>query len=233
MSLGSSRQKERLRRRRRFWLGFFKWLFIVAVFAGMGYFAWNTGSKIARLDIDLLNERYTKLQLDYEGLQLELGKSQARVQELEKRVPDERSQSLLTLINKRLDEGLPSQRLAQVIATLSPTQKCEDTSQLKRFIVPTAILTTGSGVVSFEKGLLTVSGKGRPSLNAEGKPEAWYDPAQDVDISFTLPGGETQKISGTLPLHHTVILGDTEYRFTLSAGNRSFMAVALLKCSYP
>ena len=84
--------------------------------------------------------------------------------------------------------------------------------------------------VSFYRGLITIAGKGSPTLNEEGNPEAWYDPSKQITTTFTLPGGEPQTVTGLLPLYHSVILKDKEYRFTIIPGRRSFVDITVRRC---
>ena len=51
-----------------------------------------------------------------------------------------------------------------------------------------------------------------PCRRAAGR-SAWYDPAQPVTIAFTRIGGEREEIQGVLPLHHSMVLDDAEWRF--------------------
>ena len=66
-----------------------------------------------------------------------------------------------------------------------------------------------------------------------GKPLAWYDPAQPVTIQFTHIGGETPLVSGGLPLHHSVGVNDSEYRFNIVRVERSFVEVTGDRCAFP
>ena len=87
--------------------------------------------------------------------------------------------------------------------------------------------------VSFANGLIYVSGDGTSAKDEGGNAEAWYDPAQPVTLRFTAVGGEAQKIAGLLPLHHSVVVGSAELRFSVVAGARGFAQVAADSCRYP
>jgi hypothetical protein len=41
------------------------------------------------------------------------------------------------------------------------------------------------------------------------------------------------EIEGKLPLHHSLQVGDSEYRFTATAGDRGFMNVTADRCNFP
>ena len=68
------------------------------------------------------------------------------------------------------------------------------------------------------------------AANAE---DATFDPAKPVTVFFTRLGGETTSTVGVLPLHHAVVVGDLEYRFSVVAGSRSFAEVTGQSCVYP
>ena len=71
---------------------------------------------------------------------------------------------------------------------------------------------------------------------AREQPEAWFDPAKPVTVFFTRLGGETTSTVGVLPLHHAVVVGDLEYRFSVVAGSiisTCASAVATGLCSTP
>ena len=70
-------------------------------------------------------------------------------------------------------------------------------------------------------------------FNAEGKPEAWYDPAKPVAITFTKLGGSSEKIEGVLPLHKSVVFGGDEYRFSILSGKQSFVTISATRCNFP
>jgi len=65
---------------------------------------------------------------------------------------------------------------------------------------------------------------------------------QPVDLLFTVTppaiDGVAQDVvakkkRGTLPLYHTAVIGDRQYRFTVSEGAQSFAKVTFDSCDYP
>ena len=86
---------------------------------------------------------------------------------------------------------------------------------------------------SYWRHLLTELGDIESARDADGNPHAWYDPNVPVTISFVTIGGDTEKVEGYLPLHHAVLVGKDEFRFTITEGTRSFASVTAQRCDYP
>ncbi len=88
--------------------------------------------------------------------------------------------------------------------------------------------------MTFADNAITVIGEGEPAVNAANQPEAWFDPAKPLTVHFSRLGGQTSKATAKLPLHHSVVLGKYEYRFTVTAGNtRGFVNVTADRCTFP
>src|SRR5690606_4668415 len=105
--------------------------------------------------------------------------------------------------------------------------------QAKRFVVKTPVYSGPHGTVSFGNGAITVTGEGEPAVSAAGEAEAWYDPGKPVKITFIEIGGKQTVKEGLLPIQHSMVLGNKEYRFTVAAGERSFISVTSDSCDYP
>lgn len=78
-----------------------------------------------------------------------------------------------------------------------------------------------------------MTAQGIASVDAAGNAQAQFDPAQPVVVRFAQLGGATSEASGLLPLHHAVIIGDREYRFSIVTGAAGMMKVTGGRCSYP
>ena len=95
----------------------------------------------------------------------------------------------------------------------------------------TALTADGPNTsVGFANGLVTVSGQGTAAKNAEGRVEAWVEPAEPVTVRFTQIGGRTAEAAGKLPLHHTLSVGPIEHRFSVMASARGFVQVTSERC---
>lgn len=221
-----------------------KWTATLALLAAAGVYAYNTGSTLARQEVVRLNEEIASLKTTIDDMaaqnaQLAAEVEQARLRErqwqtrYEEEVPTGKPRELMTLVERRLADGVPPDRLAFVIGAAESERVCDEQPVTKRFVVPTPIYRGPSDSVGFADSAITVTALGQPALNEAGNPEAWYDPAQPITLRFTQLGGKSSEVTGVLPLHHSVIMGDDEYRFTVVAGQRSFVNVTGDRCDYP
>lgn len=230
MSLGLARKKElQKRRNQRFW-SFLKFILILAIIAGSSYFSFDTGQKIALRSMTYSKDNFDQQTAELEKMRMELGNSRADVNKLQKLLPNQKIQDVLTAVNRQTINGIDPERMTSLISGLSKDAQCEELSQTKRIAVSTPISQNNDSSASFYRGLITITGKGSPTLNEDGNPEAWYDPAKPVTMTFTLPGGESQEKAGKLPLYHSVILENAEYRFTINSGRRAFADIIIRKC---
>lgn len=138
---------------------------------------------------------------------------------------------LTALVKEQLDKGLGVERMVQIIRAAQPPRNCSQ-AQNKRFILSTPVYTGPESGVTFADGAITITGTGEPSINNKRDKEAWFDPGKPVNITFTIIGGKKEVKTGLLPLHHTIILRDKEYRFTISEGPRSFVVISSDHCDY-
>jgi cell division protein FtsB len=188
-------------------------------------------------------EQYQKLQKEREGLdqtitqlRSEVQSAQVRYQQLDQKfkteVPQGEFKMLTDLVKKQLQGGIKAERLSFVIDSARPPRNCGE-PQLKRFVMKTPVYSGPQGAVSFGNGVVTVAGEGAASVNPSGKAEAWYDPGKPVKIIFTEIGGKQTVKEGLLPVQHSLVVGNKEYRFTVAAGERSFISVTSDSCDYP
>ena len=240
MTLGYNRY----RRRTHFWRGLFRWLVVLALgFAG-GLLAERYGSISAgKSAVELEAERAQLAQTvtEFEGENAQLLRAAeadaARIAETERRyerdVPPTEARDLLDRVRERLDAGVEESRLAFVIGAARNERDCAEAPVTRRFIVQTPIYDGPNDSVSFAENTITVTAEGRSAANEAGNPEAWFDPAHPITVSFTGIGGESSGVSGILPLHYSLVRGGTEYRFTVVTGDRAFVEVTAEGCAYP
>lgn len=231
------------RYRRRFWAGFIKFVLFILLLVGVGLFTYQIGVEQFKERDASLRQEVANLQAErdrYYNLAQQLRQAQlnaeARVSELETRLARELPQGaladLVKLVARRLSEGLSVDRLSFVIAQAEEQRNCT-AAEVKRFVVSTPLVRNTANTVSFGNGAVTVSGSGRSATNASGAPEAWYDPALPLEVTITTHGGKQTVAEGTLPIHHSVVIDDYEYRVTIVPGNRSFAEVTADRCPYP
>jgi len=141
---------------------------------------------------------------------------------------------LMARIREKLEAGVDEDRLGFLIDTAGNPRNCDNKPVTKRFMVRTQISRSENDSVSFANNRITITALGESALNAEGKVEAWFDPAQVIALRLTRIGGKTMIEKGKLPLHTSVIVKDKEYIYSVVAGQqRGFVEVTGDRCDYP
>lgn len=168
-----------------------------------------------RAEAQTANTRYEQLRAEYNAA-----------------VPEGPMQELLKLVKAQLDDGMQPERLSFIIRSARPPADCTEPDS-KRFIVSTPNYKGEDSAVSIADGVVVISGSGISAKNKDGEPEAWYDPGQTVSVNFKPAQGEVETKKGPLPLRHSVVVRDREYRFTIEEGSRSFAKVVFDSCAYP
>lgn len=244
MSLGLSEHRNRRRRRREFYGAVFRWGLVLAVGLGVGLWAKNIGSEVALQEVRVLEERMlekstesARLRSEIAGLKAALRSERDRVSEWQERydadVPTVSETRILEAARDRMANGVSADRLAAVVALARDDLDCKPLGNTKRFVVNNEIQTGANDSVSFADGAITITASGTSARNAAGQPEAWFDVAMPVTAIFSHLGGESVQAEGLLPLHRSVAVGDSEYRFSLIAGARSFVQVTGEVCPFP
>lgn len=190
-------------------------------------------SLMAQVD-DLLNQRES-LQDEVTELRAETQTAQTRYEQLqetyEEILPEGPLRELTALLKQQLDEGRSPDRLEFLIRSARPPRNCTE-PETKRFVVSTPAYDGPESTISLADGDLLVSGSGQSAVNTNGLPEAWYDPSKKVTINFSANGEKSTK-SGVMPLRHSLVVGNREYRLTVASGAQSFAKVTFDSCDYP
>lgn len=242
MTLGL--RDSRNRRRRRFWLGVVKWSIVLIAILAAGVYAYRTGSKLAEHDVTELREEVDELTVtvdsltsENEALEHELAAAKQEAQEwqtrYEREVPTGEIKRLTDMVGQKVRDGVALDRLAFLIEASDDIAACDNQPATKRFIVPTPLYDGPNSWVGFADSSITVTARGESAVNDNGQPEGWFDPAKPVTLMFTRLGGGTSEVTGELPLHHSMLVGDSEYRFTVVAGDRGFLNVTADRCKAP
>lgn len=193
---------------------------------------------ISSLDTRLLEEQQknTELQTSLTEMRAEAQTATMRYAQLEETyktaVPAGPTESLLELVRKQLDEGMDPQRLEYAIRSARPPRNCTE-PETKRFVIATPANSGPDNQVEIAEGAIVIKGSGASARNDKGDSEAWYDPSKNVALEFISADGVTAKKAGIMPLHHSVVAGTREYRFTVEEGARSFAKVTFDSCDYP
>lgn len=239
--LGTGRQRQQRQRRG----AMMKWLFALVIIFGAGYFAYDTGTDLAREEVVSVSETLEDAKREIAELKKQkddlyvanqqLRRSEAAMKaRLAKEAPTGARRSLLDGIDQRLDSGIKAERLAAVIKAVQNERICEGEPVTRRFLVRTPIHQGGSDSVDFAAGAITVTATGASAQSESGGPEAWFDPAKPVNLRLTRLGGDIIEAAGLLPLHTSMPIDDTDYRFSITATERQgFVTVTGQGCRYP
>jgi hypothetical protein len=176
-----------------------------------------------------LDQTITSLRSDVQSAQVRYKQMEAKYQQ---DVPTGPLKQLTDAIKKQLNSGIKPERLALVIQSARPPKNCSEPVS-KRFVMQTPVYSGPHGSVAFGNGAITIRGQGEPAVSQSGKAEAWYDPGKPVTITFTEIGGKDTVKTGLLPIQHSMMIADKEYRFTVAAGERSFISVTSDSCDSP
>lgn len=216
-----------------------------AATAAIGYWAYEMGGERAALGAAAAAKRAERLEAENAQLRAaaaaaEDARAQAAEALAESRrayradVPTGPERDVLAAVRRRAAEGVPVERLAEVLDAAQADPRCAPEVATRRFMVRTPLSRGAHGSVSFANNAITVTGGGQPALAPDGAPEAWFDPAAPVRIAFALPGGAESVSEGLLPLHHTVTMGGEAHRFTVTpAETRGFVLVTGQICDHP
>lgn len=201
-----------------------------------------TGGLRSRQNLYILEQEKQSLESDRDAIQREITQMRAQAQtasvrleqvkvSYEELIGDNAMKDLVTLIKKQTEQGVDVDRLRSVILSARPPQNCSD-AESKRFVVVTPVYNGPSSVATIQNGI-SIDGVGVSAKNQQGQSEAWFDPGQPVEIIFSARNGQKEKKQGVLPIYHSMVVGDKEYRFTITAGAKSFAKVTYDHCDYP
>lgn len=243
MSLGL--HENRQRRRRRIWWGMTKWSLALALILASGAYSYRFGAQLAERDVVKAQERIDELTQEVAGLEqqsaalaIDLAKARETVAGWQTRyendVPTGFVREMMALVQQKLEAGADQERLAFLVAAADKPRVCDKQPETKRFIVSTELQSGGANdAVSFGDRTIAVTAMGEAAKDPYGNLEAWFDPEKPITVSFTHLGGKTVSAEGSLPLHHSVVSGDDEYRFTVLPGARGFLTVTADRCDHP
>ena len=237
-------QEERSERRRRRRRGVFRWVFGLSLIGALAYYGYEAGNLLAASKLDGLNAEISRLEDTIAGLEQGLARQQISLKaerrvagEWERRyrenVLDQRMKGMLALVKTKLDSGVDGERLAFLIDSASNPRSCAGNPKTKRFIVQTPLYKGANDSVGFHDNTITVTAVGESAVNEAGQREGWYDPAKPMTLRFTHIGGETGEKTGKLPLQHSLVVDDDEFRFSAVSGAQGFVKVTGDRCEYP
>lgn len=240
MSLNSYNPSSRYRQRSiQKMTGMISMVLVIILSASVGF--WMGKQYAAEYEISLreqvrrVTEERETLQQNVTELRAEAQTANTRYEQLladyNTQIPEGPMQDLTRLLREQVEQGMDPDRLAFAIKSARPPTDCSE-PETRRFIVITPTYSGPDSAVSVADGAIMINGRGVSAQNKDGRPEAWFDPAQPVEISF-IAGGETEVKKGTFPMRHSIIANGREYRFTVEEGAKSFAKIVFDSCAYP
>jgi hypothetical protein len=220
-------------------------LFSMAVLVGLGVLAYQTGTLLAKREVIRLagevdTQAATIAALRDENAMLAQQAETAGQTEAEWRkryeteVPTGKALEMYTAAKAQIEKGADPERIEFLIGVAANKQSCDSETRTKRFLVRTPLYEGASDAATFADRTIVVVAQGESAADASGNPEAWYDVAKPVVLNFVEPGGGGTEATGLLPLHHSVVRGDKEYRFSATADPRQgFISVTMERCAFP
>ena len=242
MSLGL--RDDRRRRRRQARMTLLRWLLAIAVIAGAGFYAYQTGSRLAERDVASRNEQVAALtaQLDtaqarIQTLDADLTAARTRVADGEDRyqrdVGTGEVRDLVALLQAKMAEGIDAGLLRRAIERTEVHLECEPQPQVRRLLVRTPLAKGADAPVTFDGGTLAISLAGASARDAAGNPEAWFDPKQPVHIRLARAGGTVAETDTVLPHQQVFVDGNRQYRVNIAATSRGFAQATVERCRVP
>ena len=231
------------RRRRRVWGRLIRFGFFLLLLGGIAVFAYQAGieRRIAREaglqeNIDELNGALAEVQHYAAGLEGELQEARDQYDALNQRyeaeVPTGVLRGLVEQVAGRLDDGTDPGRLSFYIDSAGPPHDCSEPAT-RSFFMATPLWNGPNTSAAFADGRIIVTGLGENALDAGGQAQPEFDPTQDVTLTFTTIDGEETSVAGRLPLQHALVMGDREYRFSVTEGLTSMVDVTADSCPFP
>jgi hypothetical protein len=207
---------------------------VVSVFLAIGYTAHQTGTQLARADVERLNtqlvssvatgqelgQRNAQLQSELNATRLAQGALQRRY---DNEVPRGAIADLMSQIRARLDGELTTERLAQVIHQAEPVMLCDGPVVSRRFRIGMEQRGAGDDTTSFAEGMVRVRAVALGTAT---------DLGQTTVVTFIGLGVEGGSLSITgLPAQMILALGNRALPLSVSAsGVPGFVTASLTTC---
>ena len=148
-------------------------------------------------------------------------------------VPQGQTKELLDLLEQRLKDGVPATRLEFLLREARVERKCDPPTETKRLLVHTSVTPTPAATAGFAKNQITVTVEGAPQRKPDGRTDPIFDPQQPVTLHLLRIGRDVAKAEGRLPLSHSLVLGDREFRFTVKAADKGQAELISQVCDFP
>lgn len=208
----------------------------------MGYSAYRLGIHQTELiHEDMLNDINTRRselsayqrQVEELNHEKEIAKAESKTWEdrYNREIPTGSTKELYEILTKRLEEGVPAERLSFVIRHAQAAPKCLEKPISKK--IPIGVPGAAAGKTTFFDGMLMIEGKGLAAKNQQGAKEFWFDPKNAISIELSHVTGKSHAVTGKLPFETLLQVGDKIYHINLRAGPRGYCFVSATECDYP
>ncbi len=191
---------------------------------------------ILRQEKKALESQYAEVQNEITQLRAEAQTANVRLEQLKvsynEVLPDGPMQDIVNRIREQIESGVDPKRIVSVILSARPPQNCDEANS-KRLLIVTPNYEGPESKISLENGVISIWGEGKSSKDGKNNEQAWYDSAKPVKIFFQPRDGVVTHKEGVLPLYHSLVIKDREYRFTISADAKSFSKITFDSCDYP
>ncbi len=207
--------------------------------------AYEVGISQMVTEVDRLEQRVRELQeisrslneriADAEQRADQANEDKARIEQAYQRdVPQGLMKQFQSALAKKLEAGVPAERMAFIIGQAEAERTCDEEIETKRLAVQTPIATTPVGAISFLDERIAVTGNGPSARNEEGLPEAWFDSGQAIELRFLTVDGELETTQGPLPLSHAIVMAGKELQFLAKPSDkRGLVDITMQTCSFP
>ncbi len=210
----------------------------IVISVALAYSTYSLGHGRSNTFAQELQSKLDQLRTEHNNLLTDAAAADARANLLQQKyatdAPHGATRQIMALVKERLDNGVSPDRVAFLVAMAENDAECEAETDTRRFLLQTPLTNGANSAISFSDDTITVTGWGRPSKDSNNNLQNWFDPAQTTQILFTIIGGEEHRADGKLPLHHTLVTGNTEHRFTVKPGEaKGFVVVTEQRCRFP
>jgi hypothetical protein len=231
MAIGSRMSRERRRRRGAFALRAAKWLVALGILAGLGVVAYQSGLELAQVEVTSLETRLDEVatearELHLRNSRLEADLRQAREANValqrryERDVPTGDAAALFSLAQRRIADGLPRERVAQILQDAGPVRRCEARGPSRRFAIVYGPRIPDSAGIELAEGLVRVV------VSTAAQTD---DINRTAQVVVTVAGQEPVTFTG-LPQRQVVTLGNAELALTVLSEIRGFATASLTNC---
>lgn len=204
---------------------------MLAIFVGLGFYAYQSGLDLARSEVTVLEQRLetqgTDLRATYaRNAQLdgELRQARADMAALQRRyerdVPTGDAAALFSLAQSRIAAGVPRERVAQLLRDAGPVRQCTGRATSRRFAVAYGPRVPDNAGIELLDGLVRV---------VMSAPNQTDDLASAASVVITVTGQDPVTLTG-LPQRHQVVLGNAELTLNVTSELRGFGTAAISTC---